>query len=400
MMGMLQWLRRSPTPAVEEKSATLAAPDAALIEVLTGIASAGFSVSATTAITVPAVAAAVRVIAEAAASLDVYVERREGDRWTAADDHPAAPLLRGSANDWTSSFEFIRDLVAAALVHDAGGLAWVGRAEGRPVEIVAYRPGTIVVDYPDDTLEPRYRRGAAILPTRDVIHLRSAFSRSPLSLAADAIAAAKEMEKHAKGLFRNGARPAGVIELGTALGKAALENMKASWRAAHEGGENGGRTAVLHNGARFTPLTLKSTDSQFLELRKFQILEIARAFRVPPSMLFELDRATWSNSEQMGREFLTYTLEPWLRALEAALSRALIAQEDRGSIRIRFDRDDLTRASLTERATAINSLRASEVLSADEGRDWLDLPPRADGKGGEYGNPNITVKPAAPAGGA
>jgi HK97 family phage portal protein len=134
---------------------------------------------------------------------------------------------------------------------------------------------------------------------------------------------------------------------------------------------------------------LASTDTQFLENRTFQISEIARAFRVPPTMLFELDRATWSNTEQMGREFLVYCLEPWLRSLEGALRRALLTPEERGSYAIRFDRDDLTRADLSTRATVINSLISSRVLNANEGRSWLGLPPRAGGD--EFLNPNISA---------
>jgi len=389
---MFQWLRRS-RPDIDQKS-TLAAPDAELFEVFTGIAAGGATISSAGALTVPAVAAAIRCISEAAATLYVTVERRDGKAWTEDDEHPAGIFLRGEVNPWTSGFELIRDLTAQALCSDAGGLAWVNRVEGRPIEIVHYRPGSLTVEFPDITMEPIYRLDGQVMRSADIIHLRGPFSRSPLSLARDAIGAAKEMERHAGGLFKNGARPGGVIEIAGSIGDAALKRLKAGWRQAHEGGENSGRTAVLHNGAKFNALTLKSTDAQFLELRRFQIEEIARAFRVPLGLLYEMTRQTWSNMEQATREFLIFSLEPWLRALEACFNRALIPAEDRAVVRIRFDRDDLTRASLTERATAINSLRASEVLSADEGRDWLDLPPRADGKGGSYDNPNITVKPA------
>ncbi|MER9306778.1 phage portal protein [Mesorhizobium sp. M0496] len=386
------------TSAIETKSATLAEPDAELFELFTGIPPGSLAVSAATALTVPAVSAAVRTISEAAATLDICVERKTDGKWAADDEHPAAMLLHGQVNDWTSGFEFIRDLTAQALTSDYGGLAWVGRAGGKSVEIIHYRPGTISVEYPDDTGEPKFRRGGTEIQSADIIHLRSPFSRCPLSLAREAIGAAKEMERHAGNLFKKGARPGGVIEfpVDAKIGSGAIARIKAAWTQAHEGSDNAGKTAVLFNGGKFNALTMLSTDAQFLELRKFQVLEIARAFRTPPHMLYELDRATWSNSEQMGREFLVYCLEPWLRALEGCLTRALIAPDDRATTRIRFDRDDLTRASLTERATAINSLRASEVLSADEGRSWIDLPPRADGKGGTYENPNITIKPAAP----
>ena len=93
----------------------------------------------------------------------------------------------------------------------------------------------------------------------------------------------------------------------------------------------------------------------------------------------------------MGREFLSYTLEPWLRATEGALRRALFAPEERAQYAVRFDRDDLTRADLSTRSTVINSLTASRVINPNEGRGWLGLPPRAGGE--EFINPNITTTP-------
>jgi HK97 family phage portal protein len=210
-------------------------------------------------------------------------------------------------------------------------------------------------------------------------------------MAMRAISVAYHLESHAHNLFRKGARPGGIIKFKKGLGDEGLKKMRAGWRAAFDGSEQSGNTAVLWDDADFQALTLNSTDAQFLENRKFQILEICRAFRVPPSMLFELDRATWSNGEQQGKEFLTYCLEPWLLALERCLSRSLFADSERGRLAVRFDRDDLTRASLTDRATAINSLIASETINPNTGRDWLGLPPYAGGE--TYGNRNIKVSP-------
>jgi len=227
-----------------------------------------------------------------------------------------------------------------------------------------------------------------------MIHLRAPFGRAPLSIAREAIGVAVVLERHASRLFGRGARPSGVLSFPKGLGEESVKKARAAWRATHEGDDTGGSTAILYDGAEFMPLTFNSTDAQFLENRKFQILEIARAFRVPPSMLFELDRATWSNGEQQGMEFLTYTLEPWLRALEGALRRALLSDEERAGLVIRFDRDDLTRADLSTRSTAINSLIASRTISPNEARSWLGLPPRAGGD--EFLNPNITAAPDAP----
>ena len=358
-----------------------------LLAVLGG-PSGGYAVSASEALKVPAVAAAVRTISEAAACLDVDVVYEEG----AAIDHPVAALLKSDVNPWTSGFDLVRDLVADALTRDAGGLAWVNRVRGEPREIIKYDAGCIDVTYDSlGTGQPSYRMNGIEIDAADVVHLRGAFSRCPLTLAREAIGLARTMEAHAGGLFRNGARPGGVIEFPGAVGEEALKRMRAGWRAAHEGEGNTGRTAILWDGAKFSALTMTSTDAQFLELRRFQIEEIGRAFNLPVSMLGDLTRATWSNASEMQRQFLQLCLEPWLRALEAALSRSLFSAEERGRYRIVFARDDFTNVDLTSRATAINSLVSSRVLSPNEARSWLDLPPREGGD--TFSNPNIEGAP-------
>ncbi|ACM35605.1 phage portal protein [Agrobacterium vitis] len=362
--------------------------DVALAALFSGMSSGAGAVSGAEALRVPAVASAVRVISEAAATLEVRIMERDATGSESEDkNHPVGLLLRGDANPWTSGFELIRDLVAGALTNDWGGLAYVNRVGDEIREVIRYQTAAISVQLDPFTGEPTYSLNGSVVSARNIVHVRGPFDRSPLTLAAEAIGAAKIMETHASQLFKNGARPGGVIQTPKSLGDEGVKNMLKAWRLAHEGPQNAGRTALLYDGATFNPMTLNSVDSQFIELRKFQIIEICRAFRIPPSMLYELDRATWSNSEQMGREFLTYTLEPWLRAIEAALGRALLSREDRKRYRILLDRDDLTRADLTARATAISSLISAKVLNPNEARQWLDLGPYKGGD--EYGNPHI-----------
>jgi HK97 family phage portal protein len=374
--------RRAP---VETKS--LAAPDAALLAVF-GISGGPTAISGPAALKVPAVAAAVRCISEAAATLPISVKRTaEAGTDIDATDHPAHALLAGAANDWLDGWELVRDLVAQALVNDRGGLAYIGRnANGVPVEIIQPAVGQIDVQFDVVTREPSYRLAGRPIPATDIIHVRGPFDRCPVSLAAEAIGAAAAMEKHAAGLFARGARPGGILEIPGDLPEKGLISLLKSWHETHDGASKSGNTAVLLNGGKWNPGIINSTDAQFLENRKFQNIEIARAFRVPPSMLYEIDRATWSNSEQMGKEFLTYCLEPWLRAVESAFGRALLAGES--GLRIVIDRDDLTRADLGARATAYSSLIASRVLNPNEARQWEGLQPYAGGE--TFINPAIT----------
>jgi HK97 family phage portal protein len=359
--------------------------DAAILEAFTG-STPGAGVTATSALTVPAVAAAIRLISEACATLDINLF--EGDDPVAS--HPALDLLRGQVNEWTSGYEFIRDITAEALLYDAGALAWVNRVNGAAREIINFKRGIIAVQY-EETREPKYRLSGRPVAAGEIIHLRGPFEKCPINLAREAIGAAIVMEAHAARLFKNGARPGGVIEMPKGFGETAWKRMKAGWRSAHEGADNAGRTAILPDGATFKQMQLSSVDAQFLEMRRFQIEEIARAFGVSASQLGDLTKSSYANASHKQLELIVYVIEPRLCALESAFNRALLTDDERKTMHFRFDRDDLTRASLTERATAINSLIASETINPNTGRSWLGLPPY-DG-GDAYGNRNISAKP-------
>lgn len=371
----------------ETKSA-LANPSPELFSLFGGaVTESGVTVTVDGALRVPTVQSAIRVISEAAASLNIRVVEIDADgKETDASSHPAWSLLRDRPNDWSDKFDFIRALVVDALCRDHGGLAFVNWVDDRPVELIKYPAGVIQADISTTTGEPVYRINNMVQNARKIVHVRNAFDRSPISLASQAIGILLVMERFTSKFFSRAARPGGVIEAPTGMGEEAAKRMISAWRAAQEGAENAGRTPILFDGAKFVPQAFNSVDAQYLELKKFQILEVANAFRVPPSMLYQLDRSTWSNSEQMGREFLTYTLEPWLQAVEGALRRALFLPEERSRYAVRFDRDDLTRADFTTRFTGYASGIASRIINPNQAREWEGLPPY---DGGEvYANPN------------
>lgn len=384
-------------PAVEEKSlppSGTSVPDDWLLE-LFGASTGALSVSPAQALSVPAVANAVKVLSETVATAALTVKRRIGDQEVDVPDFPALRLLIGQANPWTSGFEMLRDIVAQLLTQDAGGLAWINRVNGRAAEIIRYDNGGITVEYsPKGTGEPSYRIGGKKVKAADIIHVRSGFSRCPLSLCRDAISAAKQMELYVRAFWANSARPGGVISTPKQIGEKGVGQMLAGWKQAFGGSENAGRTAVLYDGATWSQMTMTSVDGQLLELRKFQLSEIARAFGLPQSTLGILDRATWGNYSQEQKAFLTAAVLPLMRAVEAALNRALLADGERGEYRFAFDLDDFSQGDLGERASAISTLITARVINPDTARDWLGLPPREDGSGGEYSNP--AIEPAKP----
>ena len=358
----------------------------------------GVHVSAHSAMRVPAVACAVGLISDTLAALPVKVF----DRATKEErpDHPAAELVHREANEWTAAGELRGKLTLDALTRDAGGFALVTRyGDDRPAEIHHLDASKVRVDAEKDGT-PFYivgtDRGDVRHPYRDVVHLRASTGLCPLTSAREAIGLALQFERHIGGVFRNGGRPSGIIKSPKPLDVEAKRRIAASWFNTHNGA-NGGNTAVLDEAMDYVPVAMSLADAQFAENRLEQIREIARAFRVPPTMLFELTRGTWSNTEEMNRQFLSTTLKPWLRAWEWAYSRCLLTPEERKSLRIEFVVDDLLSADLATRASAYASYRSMGAVTANEVRAGLNLPARTDG---DTLQSPYTSSPSVPAKGA
>lgn len=377
----------------EAKSFTLTDPEALQLFGIMGTG-AGVSIGPRSAMRVPAVRRAVSLIAEAIATLPfkTYTEGKQ-----AAKDHPSYSLVHDWANDFTSAEKLREQLTTDALL-TGNGFAHVRRnAEGKPVFFLRLPPASVAIEY-DGFGEPSYRvrvegGGDMVLPFYDVLHIEALDGVSPLTHAQEAVGLALAFEGHIAKLFANGGKPGGILKSEKSLGDEAKAKLAASWQAAHGAGRSGG-TALLDEGMTFETVTMTLTDAQFADNRLEQIREIARAFNVPPALLYELSRGTWSNFEQSHRDFLTGTLRPWIARWQAAYTRVLLAPEERASYFIEATPDDLLSVEFAARATAYSQYRAMGAMTANEVRAGLNLPPQAEGDALQ--NP-FTTTGAAPA---
>lgn len=349
---------------------------------------AGIAVSPDTALRSPATLAAVRVLTEAIGSLPVHVfVRGEGDARTRDKSHAASRLLSDDANPWTGAAELRMQLQLDALLHGAG-YAQVIRTVARIRELHRLDPTKVTVDKSaSGERQFKVKQDAGpdrILPWGDVIYLPTPGSTPDrplklIELAREAIAIDLVMARHQSRLFGNGARPSGLLKLPAAgpkrLGPETLDRLKASWEAAHGGGENAGRTAILEDGIEFQPLTFSSSDAQFLELRRFAVAEIARTFKVPLTLIGDLDRAVWRNVEELSRQFLQFSLLPWLEVWQSALTRVLFSPGERQTHFIEFIVDDLLRADLAARFTAYRNAVGGAWLTPNEVRAFDNRAP-------------------------
>ncbi|MGJ3264877.1 MAG: phage portal protein [Salinarimonas sp.] len=401
----MRWFRQKVTEEKSDNSAvTLAAPSAWLLELFGSTSTlSGASVTPESALRVPAVRAAVEAISTTCGTLPVKLYERQGNAKDVARDHPAHRLAHDDANPFTTAARFRQQLTADALLH-GNGFAFVNRVGGFPRELLRLDPRAVSVEINVATGEPVYVLQAANGRTRytfrDFLHLPCPLSTdgftglSPIVTAREAVALALVLEEHAARLFGNGARPSGILKTPARLTAEAAARIRDSWNTAHAGA-NTGKTAVLEEGMTFETIALNAVDTQFEQMRRFQLEEISRAFRVAPVFLSEFGRATWSNSEEMARQFLSFTMLPWLREWEGALRRALLSPDERDTYSVEFVVDDLLRADTATRANAYSQFRAMGVMTANEVRARENLPSLAGGDA--LANPFTSTPNGAPA---
>ena len=378
-----------------KKSITLTDPLA--YELFGGLSTASnIEVGPSSAIRVPAVACAVGIISEKVGDLPAKLFK-QGKKDTARR-HPAYKLIHDEANPFTSAAQLRRDLTFDALLR-GNGYALVNRAgDGRPLEFNRIDPSKVQNAVEDDGT-PFYRvsveRGRQVrVEYVDMLHIQPIGGVSPIKLGREAIGLAIAFERHVASLFANGGRPSGIIMDPKLLTPDQKTEVGKSWFNTHSG-NNAGGTAILDGGRSYLALSTTLADAQFAENRVEQIREIARVFRIPPTMLFELTRGTWSNTEEMSRQFYTMTLKPWLTEWAWAYARCLLTPEEREKLYIEFVTDDLLTTDFSKKATALGQYRSMGAITGNDVRAMLNIPDHPEGD--SLSNPHITTTtPAAP----
>lgn len=361
-------------------------------EVLTGNplpTAASVSVSAESAMRCSTVYGCVKAIAETVQQIPWHLYRRQGDDRIRATDHPAYPLVTKAANDWTPASEF-RLILATHLATHGNAYAFANRNRaGQVVEMIPLDPRRVSVRQHPTTLAPIYAvttgDGTRDYGRDEILHIRGlgldvTHGDSPVTLAREAIGLALTLESHCAGLFGRGAKPSGLLKHTKKVGDDVLARLRNSFSAWYTGTANSGRTMILEDGMEFEQLQLSSTDSQTLEMRRMQVAEVSRYWRVPLSLLNDLERVTHANAETLGQQFLTYCMMPILRAFCDAAAITLLTPEERDQYYFEFLIDDLTRAEIAKRFEAYSRAINAGVLNPNEARAMENRPAYAGGE--------------------
>ena len=250
---------------------------------------------------------------------------------------------------------------------------------------------------------PTMKGTTVVLDPSEVLHVPGLgfdgiVGYSPIAMAKNAIGMAIACEEYGAKFFANGAAPSGVLEYPTTLNDP--DKLRNAWQTQFGGSENAGKTPVLENGLHYVPIGIKPQEAQFLETRKFQIDEIARIFRIPPHMVGDLDKSSFSNIEQQSLEFVKYSLDPWVIRWEQSLSRALFSEEEKNNLFFKFNVEGLLRGDYASRMQGYATARQNGWMSANDIRELENLDRIPAEEGGDLYLVNGNVMPLSMSGAA
>jgi len=354
-----------------------------------GNTSAGKPVNEHTAMQMTAVYSCVRILSETLAGLPLHVYRyNDSGGKEKYLKHPLYKLLHDEPNPEMTSFAFRETLMSHLLLWGNAYAQIIRNARGEVIALYPLMPNKMTVDRDSKgRLFYLYSRTSDDAPTlgdesqvylspSEVLHIPGLgfdglIGYSPIAMAKNAVGLAIATEEYGAKFFANGAAPGGVLEHPGTIKDP--QKVKESWNAAYQGSQNAHRVAVLEEGMKYQPIGISPEQAQFLETRKFQINEIARIFRVPPHMLADLEKSSFSNIEQQSLEFVKYTLDPWVVRWEQSMCRALLMESEKPIVFIKFNVDGLLRGDYVSRMSGYATARQNGWMSANDIRELENL---------------------------
>lgn len=407
-MGLFKNRRKSrDAPKVEDRTV------GSSFTFFMGNSSSGKSVTERSAMQMTAVYACVRILSEAVAGLPLHFYRYEEDgSKEKAIDSNLYHLLHDEPNPEMSSFVFRETLMTHLLLWGNAYAQIIRNGKGEVIALYPLMPNKMLVDrdengklyytYTRSDCEPNTMNGSSVvLEPKDVLHIPGLgfdglVGYSPIAMAKNAIGLAIATEEFGSKFFANGAAPSGVLEHPGTIKDPT--RVREAWQSQFGGSGNSGKVAVLEEGMKYTPISISPEQAQFLETRKFQINEIARIFRVPPHMVGDLEKSSFSNIEQQSLEFVKYTLDPWVVRWEQSLSRSLLSEDEKKQYFFKFNLEGLLRGDYQSRMNGYAIARQNGWMSANDIRELEDLDKLSPEQGGDLYLVNGNMLPLEKAG--
>ena len=351
----------------------------------------GKAVTERTALQQTAVYACVRIISETIASLPLHFYKYTDAGKEKDYTHPLYYLLHDEPNNEMIAFAFRETLVSHLLLWGNAYAQIIRDGKGKVISLYPLLPDKMEVERSDITGEIYYiytdtKGQRHILKNFEVLHIPGLgydglIGYSPIAMTKNAIGLSIAAEEYGCKFFANSANPSGVLEHPGVLKDP--KKLRESWNEVYGGTSNSHRVAVLEEGLSFKPISIPPNDAQFLETRKFQINEICRIFRVPPHMVADLEKSSFSNIEQQSLDFIVNTIRPWLVRIEQSICQKLLLKNEKGKYFVKFNANGMLRGDFASRMNGYAIARQNGWMSTDDIRELEDMNKLPPGLGGD-----------------
>lgn len=349
------------------------------------------------ALTVSAYYAAIRTISEEVGAFPRHLYRKDAAKGRVEiTDTPAAKLLRNPNTTLYTSFTFWQTLTRNALQYGNGYAQIIRTNSGTPTSLVLIHPNNVEPKIVNDELVYDIRNSGAVrrLLGYQMLHVvgfseNGLVGTSPIQYHAQTLNTGRFAAEFTTKYFENGATPSGVLEMPGKLSAEAGPRLRTQF-AELISRKNNHKPLLLEDGLSFKPMSVDPEKSQLIELKKYNVEDVARIFRIPLSKLQNNEKANYNSLEAENTAFVTETLLPWCRKIEEEFERKLLTAAEQGSVYCRFSVDGRARGTLAERNAAYTAGRNGGWLSANEIRE-LENQDRIEG-GDTYLSPlNMTT---------
>ena len=340
-----------------------------------GLSSSGVHINNQTALRLTAVYAAVTTLAETISMLPIGLFRRGSSGIEELRDDPRHMLISDRPNSFQNSMEWRETTLLHHLITGHGVSRLVRDGAGNVREMVPLSPERLRI-VRSDSGAPGYifrpLTGAdQVFLQSDVVDIRgpawdSLCALNPIFQNSDSLGSVSAAESFAGGFFSRGARLSGFIEAERSMSPGAQKNLRDSIAEMITGLSNMHKIPILEEGVKFKSTQSNPEEAQLLDTRKWGITTIARMFRVPPSKLGDLEKATFNNIEQQNLSWAIDSLLPRIRRLENSLEQALLLPEERKTLFVKVDVNELLRGDVAARGQWYRTLWNIGALSAND----------------------------------
>ena len=337
------------------------------------LTSTGIRVNEDNAITLSAVWRAVSIYSSLIASLPIQLFKRNGDTSEQITEHPGLDLMTFRPNEVMTAFTFKETLQTAPLTW-GNGYAYIWMRNGVPKELQLFKPEDVTIKDKDGRkIFYDVKNFKNNIPAYQMLHMKGLSfdgitGKSPIDVARESMGGGLALQQFGNKFFGNGAQSSGILMYPGSLKPEAKKNLKDSFKRDNAGLKNSSQTMVLEEGMKYQPLTIPPENAQFLQSRKYSVLEIARWYGLPPHLLMDNDKATYANTELQGIEFLTYSLRPWIKRWEAEMDLKLLTTDQQRNHYFKFNIMALLRADSKSRAIFYRMMLDMGVFTINEVR--------------------------------